>query len=257
MKTLWMAGLIGLLSFSASMAHASCSVGGTNYACEITCNGTGACNVQTGVGHASCDGFFGNGDGLCTICGDGADNNITGTSGKDVICGKGGHDTIAGGDEDDIILGDAGDDSLTGGNGNDLMIGDSGDDNVSGGPGDDELYGNAGLDILTGGKGNDSLAGGDDDDALIGRGAVADQTSDLGDILCGGKGDDGLSAEGSGGHCLDPGPDQIGASGDCYYAGPSSPGPEDYATERNCASPSTGWPAVFDASKRACNCQDF
>jgi hypothetical protein len=83
------------------------------------------------------------------------------------------------------------------------------------------------------------------------------QTADVGDILCGGTANDVLVAQGSGAHCLDAGPDQVGPynDSDCFYLAPSGADAGDLATERNCADTSFS-PSYFEASMRSCNCQD-
>lgn len=258
-KTIGISVLVAMISIAATTAHsATCSIAGNTYTCEATCVGTSPCNVQLAGGHAACDSvpLGGNGDGYCTICGDGSANTITGTDGNDIICGKGGDDTIYGDNNtstggNDIISGGDDDDTVVGRPGNDLLFGDNGNDIIQGAPGDDEIDGGAGDDTLYGDKGNDVVRGGAGDDLVFGRNSGTDDTADLGDILCGNAGFDQLSAEGSGAHCLDPGPDQTTAD-DCYYAPPSSPDAGDFATQRNCGSPS----GSFATSTRSCNCQD-
>src|ERR687894_52395 len=67
----------------------------------------------------------------------GNDNNIVGTSGRDVIAALGGNDRIS-------ALG-----------GNDLVCGGGGHDQIDGGAGADRLFGHSGVDNIVGGTGND------------------------------------------------------------------------------------------------------
>jgi Ca2+-binding RTX toxin-like protein len=231
------------VAFGPTTARAvSCSINGTAYTCEASCTGTGACNVETGLGHSACDSVLGggNGDGWCTICGDGSNNNITGTNGADIICGKGGNDTIYGRVGNDLILG---------GDGNDTLRGGDGDDEVDGQDGDDLVYGDRSNDVVRGGKGDDYVEGN----------AAPFINSELGDILCGGEGDDLLVAVGNGHYCFDPGPDQAavawGTGYDCSYVAPIFTDDGDVATQRNCVQVDTS-SSAFNASQRSCNCQD-
>lgn len=95
-----------------------------------------------------------------------SNDQITGSSGRDVVDGMGGNDRIQG---------MAGDDRLSGGAGNDRVEGGLGNDRVDGGLGADVLDGGLGNDMLTGGAGNDLL--------IVGRGA---------DVVAGGAGIDTL-----------------------------------------------------------------
>ena len=58
-------------------------------------------------------------------------------------------------------------DNVVGSSLKDLIIGESGNDELYGGAGNDELYGGAGNDLLIGGSGNDSYTGGDGADNFI------------------------------------------------------------------------------------------
>jgi Ca2+-binding RTX toxin-like protein len=101
------------------------------------------------------------------------DDEITGSSKKDVINAKDGfdevyagrgNDAIDGGDYIDFVEGGKGDDLVTGNDGDDQgiiggLFGDKGDDTVQGNAGDDDLYGGSGKDGLVGGQGNDQLVG--------------------------------------------------------------------------------------------------
>jgi Ca2+-binding RTX toxin-like protein len=100
-----------------------------------------------------------------TIVGtEGNDNNIFGTSSRDIIAGLGGNDRIAGLAGNDLICGDEGNDRIEGGTGDDNLIGGSNDDMVRGGSGNDRLAGESGNDDLQGESGNDLLDGGPDTD---------------------------------------------------------------------------------------------
>jgi Ca2+-binding RTX toxin-like protein len=105
------------------------------------------------------------------------DNNIVGTSGRDVISALGGNDRVRALDGNDLICG---------GEGNDIIYGGSGNDRLDGSAGNDELHGSLGSDELLGLTGNDQLFGeGGDDDRLHG-GLGNDQ-------LDGGSGNDRLN----------------------------------------------------------------
>src|SRR5688572_27928976 len=64
------------------------------------------------------------------------------------------------------IVGTDGDDDLTGTSGRDVIVGLGGDDDIWGAYGDDLLCGNGGEDDIWGGQDNDSLDGGEDWDGL-------------------------------------------------------------------------------------------
>ena len=116
----------------------------------------------------------------------GNDNNIVGTSGRDVIaalggndrisalagndlvCGGGGHDRIDGGAGDDRLFGHSGIDNIVGGTGNDFIDGGAGDDYLNGYSDNDILRGSGGDDVLLGSTGNDRLFGMDNNDNLDG-----------------------------------------------------------------------------------------
>lgn len=76
------------------------------------------------------------------------DNQLVGTSGRDVISGLGGNDTL---------LGDSGNDRLLGGDGNDTLLGGGGRDVLIGGAGNDRMDGGAGNDVITTGPGRDRI----------------------------------------------------------------------------------------------------
>ncbi len=267
MKSLGIAtAVMAMVAFGTTTAWAvSCSINGTSYTCEATCSGTGACNVETGLGHSACDSVLGggNGDGFCTICGDGSNNNITGTNGADIICGKGGNDTITADNSTsvggaDMVNGEGGNDTVFGRVGNDLILGGDGNDTLKGGDGDDEVDGQDDDDLVYGDRSNDVVRGGRGNDYVEGN-AAPFINSELGDILCGGEDDDLLVAVGNGHYCFDPGPDQAatfwGTGYDCQYVAPIFPDDGDVATQRNCVQVDT-FASAFNASQRSCNCQD-
>ena len=89
-----------------------------------------------------------------TRMGNGGDNTIVGTPGRDVLIGRGGDDTIRGKGGRDYICGNAGEDVL------------------NGGPGADRMKGASDIDFLAGNAGNDVMIGGgagDEVHAEIGR----------------------------------------------------------------------------------------
>ncbi|MBE9101775.1 Calx-beta domain-containing protein [Vacuolonema iberomarrocanum] len=138
-----------------------------------------------------------------------ADDDFTGTEGRDVafalagndiVRGLGGSDRLSGEAGNDQLFGGAGNDRLVGGAGNDNLVGGADNDRMLGGTGNDRLVGNTGTDRLIGGNGVDTLLGGSGDDTLIG-GAGNDRLSGQGgndlmrgnlgaDVLNGGAGND-------------------------------------------------------------------
>ncbi|MBC6438806.1 MAG: hypothetical protein GDA52_11940, partial [Rhodobacteraceae bacterium] len=82
------------------------------------------------------------------IKGNGNNNSLTGTNGRDSINGFAGNDKLIGRRDDDIISGGSGDDSLIGNTGNDTLRGNRGDDTLIGGHGDDVLTGGADADTF-------------------------------------------------------------------------------------------------------------
>lgn len=158
-----------------------------------------------------------------TLCGDGADNFLSGGEGADRICGRGGNDTLdggggrdrleggdghdvlyAGGDHDEV-LGQDGNDSLYGqdGNdtisasaGNDYVDGGLGNDSIGGGDGNDDLWGGAGHDIIGSGNDNDTIHAGDGDDVTSGGyGADIEYGGNGNDTMAGSYGDDLIYGE--------------------------------------------------------------
>jgi hypothetical protein len=93
---------------------------------------------------------------LCTIVGNGGNNELVGGAGADVICGGGGKDTISGKRGTDLIYGGSGKDQVYGGRGGDVLKGGSGNDRLYGGKGNDQLAGGAGQDRCNGGRAQDT-----------------------------------------------------------------------------------------------------
>ncbi|KQT31365.1 hypothetical protein ASG29_15585 [Sphingomonas sp. Leaf412] len=100
------------------------------------------------------------GAGGLTGTGNGLDNRMVGSTGKDILYGLAGNDTLQGGDGDDRLFGGEGNDLLRGDAGNDWLDGGNGNDNLLGGDGNDTLAGGAGADVLEGGAGQDTMTGG-------------------------------------------------------------------------------------------------
>lgn len=90
-----------------------------------------------------------------TIVGTAGNDDIDGTSGRDVIQGRAGHDEIEGHGGNDLICGGAGADDLEGDRGRDRLFGNRGNDDLEGGRGDDRLNGGRGLDEGDGDAGVD------------------------------------------------------------------------------------------------------
>ena len=170
---------------------------------------------------------------VVTIIGTEGDDDLRGTSGRDVIQALGGDDEVEGRGGNDVICGDAGDDELEGGRGNDLIQDETGDDEIDGGPGNDRLFGNLGDDEIDGGRGDDVLLGGtgDEEDFYPGRdrlkGGPGNDLLNGGhgdDVLFGGRGDDELEGY-LGEDRLEGGPgsdvlrDSVGAGNDLLLGG--------------------------------------
>ena len=128
-------------------------------------------------------GFLGGARGLW-LKGDGQDDTLIGSRGRDWIHGRGGNDLIEGRDGDDKLFGGRGDDSLLGGAGRDKIFGGRDNDALFGGTERDKLFGGSGDDTAFGGSGSDWIGGGRGDDALHGESGWDD--------LDGGRGDDSL-----------------------------------------------------------------
>jgi Ca2+-binding RTX toxin-like protein len=108
----------------------------------------------------------------------GNDNNIRGSSGRDVIAALGGNDRISALSGNDIVCGGAGADTVDGGAGADRLIGDEsgsssstsggGIDRIVGGTGNDYINGGARNDFLDGSSGNDEVHGSSGNDEVLG-----------------------------------------------------------------------------------------
>jgi Ca2+-binding RTX toxin-like protein len=84
------------------------------------------------------------------IQGDGGNNRLVGTNGKDTISGSGGHDDVFGKGAEDRLYGDSGNDEVSGGGRGDRL---------QGGLGQDKLFGQGGNDFANAidGQANDSI----------------------------------------------------------------------------------------------------
>ena len=127
----------------------------------------------------------------CTIMGTEGDDQLRGTSERDVICalggddeidGRGGDDIIRAGSGDDTIYAQTGNDTIYGGRGDDAILGHRGNDIIYGGLGDDEIWGGGGDDTIWGGFGADEIKGEAGNDTLHGE--------DGPDLIHGGRGND-------------------------------------------------------------------
>jgi parallel beta-helix repeat protein len=83
--------------------------------------------------------------------------------------GTQGNDDLIGTSQRDVITGLGGNDRFNGCSGDDTLNGNSGNDGIAGGPGDDNLHGNEGNDYLQGDTGSDSLYGNEGNDILVGN----------------------------------------------------------------------------------------
>jgi len=127
-------------------------------------------SVQVSSPSITCEGQ------TATIVGtSGNDNNIRGSSGRDVIAALGGNDRISALSGNDIVCGGAGDDVVDGGSGTDRLFGDESDgqsaagiDRVVGNTGNDYINGGAGNDRLDGSTGNDEVHGSSGNDEVLG-----------------------------------------------------------------------------------------
>jgi len=177
------------------------------------------------------------GSGGSRIIGDGADNLLTGGSGRDdlkggigndTLRGGAGNDTLDGGANNDVLLGGVGNDAIRGGDGIDtvsyagqsnfidvnlatgfgrVMLGIAtveldtltGIENVTAGNDGSRLIGNGADNVLTGGNGNDELQGGAGNDTLIGGAGNDTFIGGTGDdTMEGGEGIDTVSYAGQG-----------------------------------------------------------
>jgi hypothetical protein len=93
---------------------------------------------------------------------------IIGTAGNDELRGTSGRDIIAAGKGSDVVWGFGGSDLICLGEGNDLAVGGAGIDRIYGDPGNDVAQGGLHRDRLHGGGGHDQLFGGEGGDVLIG-----------------------------------------------------------------------------------------
>lgn len=93
---------------------------------------------------------------LVTILGTVGDDDLEGTSGKDVAVMLNGADKFNGKGGNDRVCGGASNDELRGGAGNDKLFGGVGKDELRGGVGRDQLTGGPGKDRCIGGPGKDS-----------------------------------------------------------------------------------------------------
>lgn len=95
-----------------------------------------------------------------TIIGSAGDDDLRGTSGRDVIAAGMGDDVVYGNGGSDLICLGEGNDYTLGGPGGDVIRGAAGDDRMLGSGGNDRLHGGGGRDLLVGGLGTDTLNGG-------------------------------------------------------------------------------------------------
>ena len=101
------------------------------------------------------------------------DDNVIGTSARDVVNGNKGQDTLSGSGGNDYLRGGKDSDTIAGGENDDILNGNNGIDSIDGGVGNDVVRGGKDNDILTGGTGDDFLVGDFGADSLTG-GAGAD-----------------------------------------------------------------------------------
>jgi uncharacterized delta-60 repeat protein len=127
--------------------------------------------------------------------GDGKDK-IHGWVGNDWLSGNAQSDRVGGGESDDLVLGNGGRDFLDGGNGDDSMfggdqpdtlIGGAGNDSMLGEGGHDRIFGDAGVDWLSGGGGNDTIFARDGEIDTVVGGLLGDDhaQTDANDIVAG------------------------------------------------------------------------
>jgi len=116
--------------------------------------GVGLTLVSSGTAQAApptCHGY------TATIVGTSGNDEIEGTSGRDVIVGLAGNDDIDGNGGNDVICAGDGHDEVDGGSGNDWISGGTGKDRLEGGSGKDKLSGGKGSDILRQYKASDRV----------------------------------------------------------------------------------------------------
>ncbi|MEO1144681.1 MAG: DUF4347 domain-containing protein [Cyanobacteria bacterium J06638_22] len=143
---------------------------------------TSTISIDPGTDPTSCDCSCASG---VRLAGNGTDNGLEGSPGRDIIRGLVGDDELMGLACPDRLIGAAGNDRLFGGGASDTLDGNIGRDYLSGQNGDDILFGGGERDRLNGGRGQDQLNGEAGSDYLRGK-AGADQ-------LRGGQGNDGMS----------------------------------------------------------------
>ncbi|WP_275789429.1 calcium-binding protein [Pararhizobium gei] len=90
---------------------------------------------------------------------DRGNDDLTGSSGRNILQGLGGHDDLFGLGGNDDLYGGAGYDNLYGGSGDDDLIGGSGSDLLAGGSGIDYLNGGTGADLFDFNALSDSVVG--------------------------------------------------------------------------------------------------
>ena len=96
-----------------------------------------------------------------------SNDELIGTSQRDVITGLGGNDRFNGCSDDDTLNGNAGNDGIAGGPGDDKLHGNEGNDYLQGDSGSDSVYGNEGNDILIGNEGRDRFFCGSGNDKIL------------------------------------------------------------------------------------------
>ena len=133
------------------------------------------------------------------IEGDGDDNVLVGTNGRDLILGRAGADNIRGLRAGDCLFGQRNADRIAGQRGSDIIGGGRGADRLKGQRHKDKIRGGGGRDRIKGGNGRDKLRGGRGIDSIRGGLRRDKIKGDRGrDKLHGGRGHDTLrGAEGN------------------------------------------------------------
>ena len=151
-------------------------------------------------GCAGTDGAIQNGNGRNeNLRGTPGRDRIDGRDGNDTVDGRGGNDCLLGGAGNDQISAGAGEDEVQGGRGNDILNGDAGDDVITGEDGNDQITAGAGHDTVNGGAGNDQIDAGpgpDTIDAGAGNDIVRVRNGQKDTVDCG-PGNDVVSADSS------------------------------------------------------------
>jgi Ca2+-binding RTX toxin-like protein len=132
-------------NFALTFAVACAAVGGL---------GAGAGNSTISKQGTTCAGV------AATRVGTNGNDEIYGTSRRDVIVARGGLDEIYGRGGGDLICAGAGNDDVEAGPGADRVYGQEGPDDLEGQAGNDRVSGGSGRDELYGHGGNDRLNGG-------------------------------------------------------------------------------------------------